>query len=298
MIKDFVNRIIEGDSLEVVKTLPDESIDCVVTSPPYWGLRDYGNDGQLGLEKTPEEYVAKMVFLFSKIKRVLKNDGTVWLNLGDTYNGSGENRNGKNSNSFKITPSDKEKHGLKREKYTGLKLKDLVGIPWRVAFALQAEGWYLRQDIIWNKPTPMPESVTDRCTKSHEYIFLLSKSAKYFFDSDAIKEPAALRGHERWQKNENGERVRNKRSVWTINTQPFPQAHFAVYPPALIVDCIKAGCPVGGIVLDPFSGAGTTAFVARKLGRNYVGIELNSEYIKITERRLQQSELPLIGIAT
>jgi len=286
-----------------------------------------------------------MVKLFKEIKRVLKVDGTVWLNLGDTY----YNYHGATdySTAQKIASNDGHKMnracGKRNVKQDNLKNKDLVGIPWRVAFALQADGWYLRQDIIWHKPNPMPESVKDRCTKSHEYIFLLTKSARYFFDNDAIAEKATgfdgrkdtyfkggnkykghnhqtmlSRGHERWryknlkekgqpthsmhEKRLYGEEylspIRNKRSVWTVPTSGFKGAHFAVYPPALIVDCIKAGCRPGGIVLDPFSGAGTTAYVARKLGRKYIGIELNPEYIEITKRRLQQMELPLMAKET
>ena len=323
MIK--TNKIYQGDSLKVLETFLDEYIDCVVTSPPYWGLRDYGVENQIGLEKTPEEYVGKMTVLFREIKRVLKPSGTVWLNLGDSYVGGGRGNDKKYGQGRDDQPKSFKGNG-------NLKTKDLVGIPWRVAFSLQADGWYLRQDIIWHKPNPMPESVKDRCTKAHEYIFLLTKSPKYFFDSDAIAEEATgydgrkdtkykggkkdMAGgpHERWRKrkaadtnygtNGNGFKnhsgydilenpyIRNKRSIWTVPTKPFSEAHFAVYPPELIAPCIKAGCPVGGIVLDPFMGAGTTAYVARKLGREYIGIELNQDYIEIANRRLQQNELP------
>ena len=310
-----MSRIIQGDCLGVLKTLPDESVHCCVTSPPYWGLRDYGVDAQFGLEKTPEEYVAKMVEIFREVKRVLKKEGTCWINLGDSYVGSGKGRNtdgsmGKlksklqqgNLGSYQgNAPSTKDIEGLKS--------KDIVGIPWRVAFALQADGWYLRQDIIWHKPNPMPESVTDRCTKSHEYIFLLAKSQKYYFDNEAIKENSvddeSYTG--RRKRNEgkrglpenreyglqgfqllNGEKYekRNKRSVWTINTKSFKSAHFATFPEALIVPMILAGSKKGDTILDPFFGAGTTGLVAGKLGRNYIGCELNPKYIKIAERRI------------
>ena len=306
-----------------MKDLPDRSIQCVVTSPPYWGLRDYGSDGQLGLESTPEEYVENMVKVFREVKRVLKHDGTVWLNLGDSYNGSGG------------AGGDYNKGGLKdgQPKYKGrnissLKPKDLVGIPWRIAFALQADGWWLRQDIVWHKPNPMPESVTDRCTKAHEYIFLLSKSAKYFYDADAIKEKASwiedrpsgmernaesYRGKVKYNDNNyggggtsfkghsgnykaNGELInpdgmRNKRSVWSINTKPYAEAHFAVFPPKIPELCIKAGTSEGDTVLDPFFGSGTTGWVAQRLGRKWIGIELNPEYIEIAEKRFIQQDL-------
>lgn len=463
-----VNKILQGDCLEVLKTLDSESIDCCVTSPPYWGLRDYGTatweggnpscdhheakeksrydysletspiqdgdrtgtdaprwkdvcpmcgakkkDEQLGLEKTPGEYVASMVAVFREVKRVLKKEGTLWLNLGDSYSGSNSD---KNSVVNQDSLSAKAGHTLcgvseGRGVVEGLKPKDLVGIPWRVAFALQADGWYLRQDIIWHKTNPMPESVTDRCTKAHEYVFLLAKSNQYYFDSEAIKETAtgfdgrkdtflkgsqkyangfvpgqpaqscAVRGHERWNVRKNdgtdyggngtgfqdhsgysnldNPYVRNKRSVWTVTTKPYSGAHFATFPEALIIPMIKAGCPeqickkcgkvkekiyekfcegirdaeptkgglttsslidgagqkiggfnnrehpVGvtykhigftdcgckaeyepGIVLDPFSGAGTTAMVAKKLWRRYIGIELNPEYVKLAENRI------------
>lgn len=447
-----LNKIIQGDSLEELKKLPDESIDCVITSPPYWGLRDYGTgkweggsescehrrmskksdktitghknfddmlgvgdaiqkdicnycgakriDQQLGLEKTPEEYVAKLVEIFSEVKRVLKKEGTLWLNLGDSYaNAKVGNTNGV----FAGTHKGKllEEMEFKKELPEGLKQKDLVGIPWRVAFALQADGWYLRQDIIWAKPNPMPESVTDRCTKSHEYIFLLAKSPKYYFDNEAIMEKATTEIAERKRVNgqsvENGKKSghqrncgvkmatpflkgqqaqvrenhnmhyderetygqRNKRSVWTVTTKPFAEAHFATFPEDLIGPMVKAGCPKevckkcgkgresvieketsydeskfdrggegvilgrnknphgglssnwepakiidkgltdcgcnagfsGGIVMDIFMGAGTTAWVAKKLGRNFLGIELNPEYIKIAESRIRQEIL-------
>jgi len=300
------NHIYEGDSLEVLKTLPDESINCVVTSPPYWGLRDYGVEGQFGLEKTPEEYVEKLVKIFREVRRVLRDDGTVWLNLGDSYAGS----SGSGGKTEKQVSNVGSFHGGGVRMSDGLKPKDLVGIPWRVAFALQADGWYLRSDIIWHKPNPMPESVTDRPTKSHEYIFLLSKSKKYYYDVEAIREPHISsqkeidRQHSEGIKDTNyatsknwsggvgyNENGRNKRTVWTVNTKPYPEAHFAVFPEDLIVPCIKAGCPKDGIVLDPFIGSGTTAKVAQRLGRNWVGIELNPDYIKLANKRFIQEEI-------
>jgi DNA modification methylase len=302
-----------GESLEVLRTLPDNSVNCCVTSPPYWGLRDYGCSGQLGLERTPEEYVSNMVQLFREVRRVLKQDGTLWLNLGDSYNGSGG------------AGGDYNAGGIKegQPKYNGrntgsLKPKDLVGIPWRVAFALQADGWWLRQDIIWHKPNPMPESVTDRCTKAHEYVFLMSKSAKYYYDNEAVKELAnydgrkdevmkgsakyangyfptdvntqaiAVHGHERWKhKDDEGNRLRNRRSVWTVTTKPFKEAHFATFPRDLIRPMIQAGCPVGGIVLDSFMGSGTTAIEAIYQDKRYIGIELNPKYCDIAVRRIE-----------
>lgn len=322
------NKIYQGDVLKVLKTFPDESIHCCVTSPPYWGLRDYGVEGQLGLESTPEEYVEKMVEVFREVKRVLRKDGTLWLNLGDSYANANPGSGGQCKLSGAGRNMTEARYTNIKRDVSSLKPKDLVGIPWMVAFALRADGWYLRQDIIWHKPNPMPESVKDRCTKAHEYIFLLSKSRKYYYDHEAIKEPAAYdgrkdtllkgspkyekgvvpgqveqsmaaKGHERWKKNERGEYVRNKRSVWTIPTKPFKEAHFATFPEKLIEPCILAGCPEGGIVLDPFMGSGTTAVVALKHNRNYIGIELNPEYIKIAEKRISettsnQSELPEI----
>ena len=313
-----LNHIYQGDVINRLKDLPDRSIQCVVTSPPYWGLRDYGVEGQLGLEETPELYVENMVEVFREIKRVLKDDGTCWLNLGDSYASSikGDNRTREekqkksNLNKNKNPELDKSQY-IKQGTYKvvhGLKPKDLVGIPWRVAFALQADGWYLRQDIIWHKPNPMPESVTDRCTKSHEYIFLLTKSKKYFYDADAIREPAQdwgtrdrsqLRGgtqdellKHRGLKDANFAQIgKNRRSVWTINTQSYKEAHFAVFPPKIPELCIKAGTKEGDTVLDPFFGSGTTGWVAQRLGRKWIGIELNAEYIKIAEKRFAQKEL-------
>ena len=276
--------------------LPNESVQCCVTSPPYWGLRDYGTPGQLGLERTPEEYVANMVAVFREVRRVLKKDGVLWLNLGDSYIGGG--RAGKDGKSY---PSGLDGnrinsgcvHAPPTGKVEGLKTKDLVGIPWRVAFALQADGWYLRSDIIWSKPNPMPESVTDRPTKAHEYIFLLTKSAKYYYDAGAIQEDSADIGktkirfggskygdsddpkHATKSGNEytdNGKK--NRRSVWLIATQPYKEAHFATFPEVLPRLCISAGSRLGDVVLDPFGGSGTTGKVALELGRKIVHVDI------------------------
>ena len=359
------NRIIQGDALEVLRTMPDESVHCCVTSPPYWGLRDYGVPGQLGLERTPEEYTAKMVEIFREVRRVLKNDGTLWLNLGDCYatgagkvgNCPGGGEQGERWKSYgparaQVPDGKNPDAGVptfqpNRMPIAGLKPKDLVGIPWRIAFALQADGWWLRQDITWSKDNPMPESVRDRFCKSHEYIFLLSKSGRYYFDLDSILEPCEsgpsdLRKMDEQQdriggkhkelidplskassvtnigkkrsvggrRSGNVERkygeavnrdgshlgrsvpwegmVRTPRSVWRINTEPCREAHFAVMPTRLVERCILAGCPPAGTVLDPFMGSGTTAVVARKLNRNYTGIELNGKYIEIAERRIER----------
>jgi len=305
MVDVKYNHIYQGNVFDRLKDFPDQSIQCVVTSPPYWGLRDYGVSGQLGLEDTPEEYVENLVKVFREVRRMLKDDGTVWLNLGDSYTNS----------------------------------KQLVGIPWRAALALQSDGWYLRQDIIWHKPNPMPESIKDRCTKAHEYIFLLSKSAKYYYDADAIKTPLkdeSMRrlmqdienqkgsgtpsksngnmkavGGKDWQSNMAGSGLKikghkgyfdkdgnpicgsmaNRKSVWEINTQPYKGAHFATFPPELPELCIKAGSSEGDVVLDPFFGSGTTGWIAQRLGRKWIGIELNPEYIELAEKRFVQHEL-------
>jgi len=309
MIEDHRYRIIEGDCIKGMNTLPDGCIQTCVTSPPYFGLRDYGKEDQIGLEETPDQYVAKMVEVFREVRRVLRDDGTVWLNLGDSYAGY----HGNSKVPDDQAPSNKSGYVENMRKSTvgisSLKPKDLIGIPWRVAFALQADGWYLRQDIIWSKPNPMPESVTDRCTKSHEYIFLLSKKSHYYYDHEAIKEPAqnwgtrdrsemrdgttdpklkhhGLKGKE-WEENP----MKNKRSVWTVNTKGYKGAHFAVYPKNLILPCILAGCPEGGTVMDPFTGSGTTAVVALENNRNFVGTELNPEYIQLAENRIKE-EIP------
>jgi DNA modification methylase len=309
--------IYHGDCMDILHGLDAESVNCCVTSPPYWRLRDYGVDGQIGLERTPEEYVAKMVAVFREVWRVLRKDGTVWLNLGDSYAsgkgtcfnpGGGDLSLGKERKAIGVHPLDRGNRSTL--KASGLKPKDLVGIPWRVAFALQADGWWLRQDIIWHKPNPMPESVTDRCTKAHEYIFLLSKSARYYYDAEAVKEPGTGRpifdnNNSRavvdTSRNDHGRHNpdlatnRNKRSVWTIATQPYPGAHFATFPPKLIEPCILAGCPIGGVVLDPFMGSGTTMAVAQKHNRKAVGCELNKDYIGLAEKRLAQGVLPIFS---
>jgi DNA modification methylase len=327
-----------GDCREVLRTLPDQSVHCCVTSPPYFGLRDYGHVGQIGLEPTPDAFVAQMVDVFGEVRRVLRDDGTLWLNLGDSYAGgarggypggkSGLDGTASGQNDARLAGTLKTR-GLRPS--VGLKQKDLIGIPWMVAFALRADGWYLRQDIIWSKPNPMPESVTDRCTKAHEYLFLLSKSPRYFYDTDAIAEalaPASVErlsqpsldqqvGSDRVPEKTNGAMkavgrvrgvpprhaayassdqsgldgvgrggIRNKRSVWSVATQPFAEAHFATFPPALVEPCILAGCPIGGTVLDPFGGAGTTGLVADRLRRDAVLIELNPTYAGIAERRI------------
>ena len=306
-----------GNSLSVLKEMDDKSVDCVVTSPPYWGLRDYGGqEEQLGAEGTPQEFVDNMVSIFSQVHRVLKDEGTVWLNLGDSYYnyrpGAGQTLIKQTiANSDQDLPQECARRG---NKIKGLKEKSLVGIPWRVALALQEDGWILRQDIIWHKPNPMPESVKDRCTKAHEYIFLLTKNKKYYYDNEAILEPISevsmKRAEYGWDcdrpstKNASmggdgihvekmGTRFvnpkgKNKRSVWTVNTASYKDAHFAVYPTKLIEPCILAGCPEGGTVLDPFSGSGTTGIVALNNGRKYTGIELNPEYAELSEKRIAE----------
>lgn len=353
--------ILNGDCRDVLATLPDQSVNCIVTSPPYFGLRDYGVDGQIGLEPTPPQFVAELVAVFREARRVLRDDGTLWLNLGDSYASSppgnktkgvsgSSGLNGVNGSSGKYRETLEAGHATKRDtsKIAGLKPKDLIGIPWRVAFALQADGWYLRQDIIWSKPNPMPESVRDRCTKAHEYLFLLSKSERYLFDAEAIAEARvgnedantfrggayvqgeidnATMGKRRVPGNkthkgktayEDGDEKhrtklglvaysereraadptdmgkRNKRSVWTVATQPFSEAHFATFPPDLIQPCIMAGCPLGGTVLDPFGGAGTTGLVADRLQRNAILIELNPTYAEMARNRVA-SDAGLFG---
>lgn len=281
---DGESTVLVGDALELLQTVPDGSVRMCITSPPYWGLRDYGHEGQVGLEPTPDEYVSNMVNLFREVRRTLTDDGTLWLNLGDTY--------------YK---------------------KQLTGVPWRLALALQADGWNLRQDIIWHKPNPMPESVKDRCVKSHEYVFLLSKSPRYFIDHDHLTEAATgydgrkatamkaapkyedapfwpgelsrqnfhTKKHERWRWVD-GVPIRNKRSVWTIPTQPFKGAHFAVMPEGLAEPCILAGSQVGDIVLDPFAGSGTSGLISLRHGRRFIGIELNPDYAELAEQRIAE----------
>jgi DNA modification methylase len=345
--------------IDQLKHIPDESVQCVVTSPPYWGLRDYLVDGQIGLEETPEKYVAKMVDVFREVRRVLKKDGIMWINLGDSYMSSGGTSRHTGYNDPKWPKARSGGHIEPTAfPHPTIKPKDLIGIPWRVAFALQSDGWWLRQDIIWHKPNPMPESVKDRCCKSHEYVFLLTKSAHYYYDNTAIFEPASFdgrkdtkfkggvkylgfdeqtmlsRGHERWPNKMRGFKTkdqipdnqhhgkdiqcsrmgtniqghsgnynadgkpnvsfdtdgipaRNKRSVWTINTKPYKDAHFATFPIELPIICIKAGSKKGDTILDPFSGAGTTGVAALQLGRKYIGIELNQEYVKMSIKRIE-----------
>lgn len=372
-----IDKIYQGDCLEVLKTFEDNSIDCCVTSPPYYALRDYGVDGQIGLEETPEKYIERLTEVFMEVHRVLKPEGTLWLNIGDSYNSSPKGNtspSGFQSKNYGINDKPKDRASkFKTMLANGIKQKDLIGIPWMLAFSLRNAGWYLRQDIIWHKPNPMPESVKDRCTKSHEYIFLLSKSSKYYFDYEAIQEKAnpnsisknirfggnkyednddtlfqiysgdvyepktkvrtrnngyskagghrdnsggvgdySKHGHTKncqydgqvpntmHLKREDGIKdevyfVRNKRDVWSINVKPNKEAHFATYPQELVSPCILAGSPEGGVVLDPFMGSGTTGFVANKLGRHYIGIELNPEYVEMAERRigLEKSQLKL-----
>jgi DNA modification methylase len=299
-----LNKIIQHNVLDPWP-IPDKSVNCIVTSPPYFGLRDYNVSGQLGLEKTSEEFIANMLTVFREARRVLRDDGTLWLNIGDSYASSG----GKRTHAQAMAKSGLEGgKGYRKGASDGIKIKDLFGIPWMLAFALRADGWYLRQDIIWHKTCGLPESVEDRCGKAHEYIFLLSKSSRYYFDAASIKQPSAdstiLRNLQdisnqtgsQKQPGRNGKPMKavgakdgmvNKRSVWSVPVGSFDGAHFAVFPPNLIVDCIKAGCPPGGTVLDPFMGSGTTGLVAAKQGRNFLGLELNPEYIVMAEKRLQ-----------
>ena len=318
-----------GAALDILGTIPDQTFHCCVTSPPYWGLRSYlpadhpDKAKEIGLEATPEEYVENLVAVFREVRRVLRDDGTLWLVLGDSYAGSGPSgarygsrttrrRDGQgNDGKFRLSKTLADRGMSYDEKKPipppGLKSKDLVGIPWRVAFALQADGWWLRSDIVWAKPNPMPESVTDRPTRSHEYVFLLSKSARYAYDGDAIAEPTVSthdsgNGYERperpyhgngqpdvWKASEHP--TRNKRSVWRVCTVPYPGSHFAAMPPKLVEPCILAGCPEGGIVLDPFLGTGTVAMVAESLGRVWYGIDLNPEYADHIAKRTAQPDL-------
>jgi len=339
------DTILQGDVRSCLKQLEDESVQCCITSPPYWGLRDYGCDGQIGLEPTPEAYVADLVDVFREVKRVLRNDGTLWLNLGDSYAGSGRGRNADGTHcegglqatnegstmGRLVNPKSFSKHLIDEgaignawvKPPEGYKCKDLVGIPWLVAFALRSDGWYLRSDIIWNKPNPMPESVTDRCTKSHEYIFMLTKSERYYYDAEAVKEPIAESTAEDPRLTREGYDVgrpergfpggnsrgsgllipkgdpgkRNKRDVWTVATQPCAEAHFATFPPKLIEPMILAGSKVGDTILDPFMGSGTTAIQAVRLHRHYLGCELNPEYVNMAERRIADMVGPLFAEA-
>ena len=297
-----METILCGDALEQLRTLEPESVHTCVTSPPYYNLRDYGAAGQIGMEETPEEYIAKLVDVFREVRRVLRPDGTLWVNIGDSY----ATRSGPQP-----PANTRNAHGhTRKEPPGGYKCKDLMGIPWLLAFALRADGWYLRQDIIWHKTNAMPESVQDRCTKAHEYIFLLSKSAHYYFDAAAIREPCGKKGNARTFRGggaytggrsfQNSARVereshgntvnstggRNKRSVWSIATGRFKAAHYATFPERLVEPCILAGCPEGGIVLDPFTGSGTTGVVAKRLRRDFVGVEINPEYWQMATDRI------------
>ena len=299
-----MNKIEFGDCRETMRKWASQGVKAqtCVTSPPYYGLRDYGHDGQIGLEETPEEYIKAMVEVFQCVWNVLEDNGTLWLNIGDSYAG----------NNSRASNNGRAGFGNPREKVVnrtgeGLKTKDLIGIPWMLAFALRADGWYLRQDIVWHKPNPMPESVQDRCTKAHEYIFLLTKSQKYYYDHEAIKEPVKEDWGTRDRANgkyhnegtglqphsglEKSYEMANKRSVWSVPVKPYTGAHFAVFPSELIEPCILAGAPIGGIVLDPFMGSGTTAQVAQDLGRQYIGCELNPEYGKLQKKRTAQTSL-------
>ncbi|MEA4823320.1 MAG: site-specific DNA-methyltransferase [Clostridiaceae bacterium] len=333
-----MNHIYNADCLEGLHRLPDQCVHCCITSPPYYGLRDYGVEGQIGLEETPEAYITRLVKVFREVRRVLRDDGTLWINIGDSYAGSGKGGASYPDNAKKYKQGTN--HGMIGQVATtgigkgNCKPKDLIGIPWMLAFALRADGWYLRQDIVWAKPNPMPESVTDRCTKSHEYLFLLSKSPKYYYDAKSISEPVAestikrldqdidsQKGSDRVPGKKNGamkacapryggskytadpesfyrtksgnaydfKPTRNKRDVWTVSTQPFKGAHFATFPQKLIEPCILAGCPIGGVVLDPFMGSGTTAVVALKHERHYIGIEISQDYCEIALNRISET---------
>jgi len=311
-----MKNIIEfGDCRETMRRWATEGVKAqmCVTSPPYFGLRDYGHKGQIGLEETPEQYIAAMVEVFRCVKDVLADDGTLWLNIGDSYAGTGKSGGGAQGKRWERCGMDTEgpKGGKWMPPPAGLKQKDLIGIPWMLAFALRADGWYLRQDIIWHKPNPMPESVRDRCTKAHEYVFLLSKSERYFYDHEAAMEPVAASTVERLSQStlhqqEGSDRVpgktngnmkavgrtdlRNRRSVWTVATKPYKGAHFATFPTALVEPCILAGSRPGDIVLDPFMGSGTTAQVAIKHGRSYLGCELNADYKSLQDQRIAEQE--------
>lgn len=313
-----------GDCRELLAQLPERCVQTCVTSPPYYGLRDYGHDGQIGLEKTPDEYIAALVDVFRGVRRALRDDGTLWVNIGDSYASAagGYDATGSAGTTSSAVSRKTRSAVLKyqrRQPPDGLKPKDLIGIPWMLAFALRADGWYLRQDIVWHKPNPMPESVTDRCTKSHEYIFLLSKSERYYYDSEAIAERAlqpigdarktgqgkldrlraagtdntnGISPSSRLGTNQ-GSESRNRRSVWTVASQPYSEAHFATFPPKLIEPCILAGSRIGDIVLDPFFGSGTTGHVAEKHGRKWIGFDINAEYARLQAERTAQRSLVL-----
>jgi DNA modification methylase len=314
-----ISRILCGDAHQQLRTLPAASVHCVVTSPPYLWLRDYGHEGQIGLEETLEEYVAKLGDVFDEVRRVLHPSGTLWLNLGDSY--ANDKKWGGSTGGY----HSQELHGKnsigRTKRRTGLKAKDRIGIPWMIAFELRKRGWYLRDEIIWAKKNPLPEAVTDRTVKGHEQIFLFAKSERYHFSHKAIQEPAAydgrdlervkgspkyttspggvapgqaintmhLKGGKRWQTDDEGNYVRNRRSVWWFPTSPCPEAHFATMPPAIVDLCLRAGCPREGTVLDPFTGSGTTGVVAASLGLDFLGIELNPEYVRMAERRIAEA---------
>ena len=317
--------ILQGDCRDVLRTLPSESVHCVVTSPPYWGMRDYGCGGQIGLEHTPAAWLSSLVGIFAELRRVLRADGTFWLNIGDCYANDGK-WGGETGGKQAYLDDNNRKRVGREKRVTGLKPKDLVGLPWRLAFALQADGWWLRSEIIWHKLNPMPENVWDRPTRAHEQVFMLTKAKLYYYDWEAIKEPVTGGAHSRKRgpnsrthkdrvpesrksgvtpksaEPGNGIRAnksfhaatgdlvefRNKRTIWPVATEALEQDHFAAFPPGLIEPCILAGCPAGGIVLDPFGGAGTTGLVADRLKRNAILIELNAEYAAMAERRIKQ----------
>lgn len=306
---DACPLILCGDAVERLRTLDADSVHCCVTSPPYFNLRDYGAPGQLGREATPEEYVEKLVGVFREVRRVLRPDGTLWLNLGDCYTSGGRKTRGFDQKLPARAASQRPRTPQ------GMKPKDLIGIPWMAAFALRSDGWYLRQDIIWHKPNAMPESVKDRCTKSHEHIFLLSKAGRYYFNADAVREPFATppragerrsyrpgctssfgldRGHVEQRGNFAGLPLhpggRNKRDVWTVSTSSFKGAHFAVFPESLVEPCVLAGSPKGGVVLDPFMGSGTTGVVAQRLGRRFIGIDINPDYCRMAAGRIAEGK--------
>ena len=333
-----LHKILVGDCIEMMRTLPDQSVHTCVTSPPYYGLRDYGVDGQIGLEQTPAEFISRLVGVFCEVRRVLRDDGTIWVNMGDSYAGSwgahGRDDMGLGVSALSARQVMASQRKAKASSHAEYKPKDLMGMPWRLAFALQDDGWYLRQDIIWHKPNPMPESTRDRCTKAHEYIFLLSKSRRYHCDMEAIREPAIYgptptgvgfghgfdeltkprakrdsfqrdgskreqvipgqsKGTHRPDRAESTHDVhtRNKRSVWTVPTHSFKGTHFATFPPDLIRPCILAGAPRGGVVLDPFGGAGTTSLVSMQEGRRSILCELNPEYAELSRARIDAAWL-------
>jgi len=287
------DTILFGDCRKTISTIT-EPVKMCVTSPPYYGLRDYGGEeNQIGMEESPEEYVNQLVEVFRNVREVLTDDGTLWLNIGDSYYNYRSDGNYPKQTVSKTRQDLPTKTPVRGNKLEGYKSKDLIGIPWLLAFALRKDGWYLRQDIIWNKPNPMPESVKDRCTKSHEYIFLLSKSKNYYYDNEAIKEPTKENGAGSYSGITKGNTTKNKRSVWTVNKKPYKGAHFATFPPELIEPCIKAGSQKGDIILDPFIGSGTTAMVAKSLGRHYIGCELHESYNNLIQNRVSQYTINL-----